>query len=142
MDAGPGAAVDSVTVDGTSAEDAITVSALNAGSISVAVNSRGLITIQNATLASTLTINAGEGADLLSITPSGATNFALTVNAGGPNNLDQLVINGDLNANVFTYAPSATVNSAGTVTVDGESVAFTGAESILLTGLGDRKSVV
>ncbi len=141
LDAGAGVGADSVTIAGTSGDDAIAVTAISASSASVAVNARGLITIRNATAASSLTVNAGDGSDTLQMAVSGADNFDFVVNASGPAGTDRLFVEGTTGVDAFTYTPDATIAADGVIDVNGEQITFFGSEAIVLAGLGGNDTL-
>ncbi len=124
----------SLVVNATPAANAISY-----GTGTVIAN--GLVTIDNFESIEfsnkvALTINAFGGSDEISIhndsVPVGLT--GITVNAGDPTGSDKLILSGTSAANAFTLVPVSL--SDGSVTGVVLPVAYTGAEHLVLDGLG------
>ncbi|MFA6133529.1 MAG: LEPR-XLL domain-containing protein, partial [Phycisphaerae bacterium] len=138
LDAGGGAFSDTLTINGSGADNAISLAGTGATSASAQVDSGPALTITNLGTVggSTFTINANGGDDVIQVTPGtlGAAQ-GITVNGGDPTSSDTLIVNGTVAADTIGFTPTGA--AAGSVQVNAlPLVTFTTTEQVVLNGQG------
>ena len=136
LDGGGGAGADIATILGNGSSNAVAVNAVSASSMTVGIDTRALVTVANFSAGSTLNVNPGDGDDTVSVNPSGASNFTINVDEGGPVGSDTLVVEGTVLADAIGYTPSATVPADGVIVVNSVTTNFFGSEAVTINGLG------
>jgi hypothetical protein len=143
INGGGGTGSDTLTVNGTTGNNAFDFDGTGAVAATVVVDSGPLITVSafgSTGGAGTFTLNGLEGSDAFSISPSGlGSALGITVNGADPtagSAADTLVVDGTATANAIGFNPSATVGS-GTVTITGlPTTTFSGVEQLVIDGQG------
>ena len=134
-----GAAVDSLTDNGTSASNQITVAASDNNTLTVNQDGRPTITLDNTTAGSWLTIDAGDGDDIVSITQPAAawTITSVVVSGTNPVASDKLIVVGSSSNDDFACNPTAATNQVQ-VTSAAVTTNYTGTgfEQVVLDGQG------
>lgn len=127
---GAGAA-GAVVVNGTNADDDITVIATGANDFTISVNAGPAVVFTDAT---SLTVNSLSGDDDISLSLVGLT-IPVAVSGGQPTaGSDTVVVNGTAGADAVTITPSAA--DAATVTGVGPAISISATEHLIYSGGG------
>ena len=125
-----------VSFSGTDEANDIRLAGISGSGATLARDGQVTTTLVNFGEGSSLGIDGAQGDDVIAVAPGPLAAFdSITIAGGGPSGADQVIFEGAPGDDVFTYTPDATSAKAGTVTINGTPLPYSGIESVAFQGL-------